>query len=128
MKQDQLPAVPRVLSLLEDLPRRLETERFETLLEGSDWRLERILSTGHSTPEDHWYEQERNEWVLVLTGCGRLVFEDGSERLLGPGDAVLIQAGCRHRVSWTSPEETTVWLALHFETAACRKVSRPRSP
>ncbi len=106
---------PKVLSLLKGLPSNLEEERFETLLESSDWHLERILSTGQSTGEDEWYDQDRSEWVLVLQGAGRLAFDDGSERLLEPGDAMLLPAGCRHRVAWTSPDVTTVWLAFHFE-------------
>ncbi len=117
MIDDPLSA-PRALSLLKNLPAKLEEERFETLLEGSDWHLERILSTGQSTSEGEWYDQEQSEWVLVLQGAGRLAFGDGSERLLEPGDAVLLPAGCRHRVAWTTPDETTVWLALHFKEEA----------
>jgi cupin 2 domain-containing protein len=32
-------------------------------------RIERIVSTGQSTPEDQTYKQESDEWVLLLTGA-----------------------------------------------------------
>jgi cupin 2 domain-containing protein len=34
-----------------------------------------------------------------------------------PGDSVLLPAHCRHRVSWTDPDQVTIWLALHFPAA-----------
>jgi len=43
-----------------------------------------------------------------------LVFDDGEERRLLPGDQLLITAHRRHRVAWTTPERPTVWLALHL--------------
>ena len=32
-----------------------------------------------------------------------------------PGDFVNIPAHKRHRVEWTTPDEPTVWLAVHYE-------------
>ncbi len=31
-----------------------------------------------------------------------------------PGDHVLIEAHCRHRVAWTSDTEPSVWLAVYY--------------
>lgn len=78
-------------------------------------RIERIVSTGQASPVDHWYDQDANEWVILLRGAARLLFEDeAGERLLGPGDYVHIPAHRRHRVLWTDPEQVTVWLAVHY--------------
>jgi cupin 2 domain-containing protein len=90
-------------------------EVVETLLETPHLRLERIVSTGQATPEGQWYDQERNEWVAVLSGSAGLLFEgEGAVRVMRPGDRLLIPAHRRHRVAWTDPQQPTVWLALHY--------------
>ncbi len=111
---------PTVQNMFADVPGTLPEERFEELIRGSQFRLERIISTGHVTPAGQWYDQDDDEWVLVLRGSAQLVFDGESETVsLKPGDYVLIPAHCRHRVQWTDPREPTIWLALHFT---------PRSP
>ena len=52
-----------------DAPHREES--IESLLEGGRFRVERIVSTGQTTPEGEWYEQETAEWVVLLTGGAR---------------------------------------------------------
>jgi len=107
-----------IRNLFADLPAPLPDERFDALLDGDSFRMERIVSTGQATPAGQWYDQEREEWVLVLRGAARLLVEGGGEAVpLGPGDYVRIPAHCRHRVQWTTPDEPTVWLALHFKDA-----------
>jgi len=53
--------------------------------------------------------------VLLVQGAARLWLDGCGERALAPGDHLLIPAGCRHRVTWTSLDEPTVWLAVHFD-------------
>lgn len=106
-------------NLLADLPPPTGAEHFETLVQLDTGRVERIVSHGHSSPADFWYDQESSEWVLILQGRATLEFEgrgDGDrERLeLGPGDAVDIPPHTRHRVAWTIPDQPTVWLAVHY--------------
>lgn len=101
-------------SLLHDLPVHLMDERFDDLVKTSALRLERILSHGHATPEGQWYNQDRDEWVMLVQGRARLLIEGQAEIVLQPGDHVLLPAHCRHRVVWTEPDVITVWLALHF--------------
>jgi cupin 2 domain-containing protein len=85
------------------------------LLATSALRLERIVSDGHATPPGEWYDQERDEWVVLLQGGAGLRFE-GEDRVLvmQPGDYVLIPAHRRHRVEWTEGAQKSIWLALHF--------------
>lgn len=115
-----LPLLPvPVATLLDNLPEHLAEERFETLLETPAFRLERILSQGHATPPGACYDQDRDEWVMLLQGAARLSVEGQAGPLaLKPGDAVLLPAHCRHRVEWTAPDQVTVWLALHFTGGA----------
>ena len=100
-------------NLFTDLPAALPEELFSTLLQTSGIRIERIVSHGQCSPDGFWYDQDQAEWVLVLQGAARLQFED---RLLDmrPGDFVNIPAHKKHRVAWTTPDEPTVWLAVHY--------------
>ena len=91
-------------------------ELFETLVTGAgdsadDFLVERIISNGEVTPEDQWYDQERDEWVAVLEGEACLLFEDGREVRLGCCDHVFLPKHCKHRVIYTS--SPCIWLAVH---------------
>ena len=68
-------------NLFEEIPNSLPKELVEVLAENSDVRIERIVSTGHSSPADFWYDQPRHEWVVLLKGEARLLFEDDGESL-----------------------------------------------
>ena len=74
-------------------------EYTETMLSGDNWRLERIISRGHVSPEGFWYEQNEDEWVTVLRGEGEIMWADGTKCTLKSGESVLIPQKCRHRVS-----------------------------
>lgn len=101
-------------NLFEDIPSTLPSEVIEELVHASEVRIERILSHGQCSPETGWYDQDAHEWVLVLQGAGRVVFDDHREVLMRPGDHLNIPAHCRHRVQWTDPEHITIWLAVFY--------------
>ncbi len=106
----------RTENLFRDIPENVPEELFTELASGGSTRIVRIVSTGHTTPEGEWYDQDDDEWVVVLKGKARIKFADGRDDLeMKPGDHVLLPAHCRHRVDWTSDEEPTVWLAVHFD-------------
>ncbi len=97
------------------LPADRSKELFEAILETGDLKLERIVSTGQATQPGQWYDQDRDEWLVLLSGAAGLLFEgDKVETILQPGDYLLIPAHSRHRVEWTAAGRETVWLALHF--------------
>jgi cupin 2 domain-containing protein len=99
-------------NLFAAIPSDLPEELIETLVESGVVRVERIVSAGHASPMGFWYDQPQHEWVVVLRGAARIQFED--ERVeLRPGDWINIPAHRRHRVEWTTPDEPTVWLAVH---------------
>lgn len=97
------------------LPDALEQEKFDTLVSSETVRIERIVSHGQSSPESGWYDQDENEWVIVLAGEGVLEFENGDDVTLKPGDYLHIPAHQRHRVARTAKDEPTVWLAVFFQ-------------
>lgn len=101
------------VSLFDLTGGRSSEERFERLAGGADVLVERIVSTGQSTPPGEWLEQSRDEWVALLQGHAELSFADGSRTSLSAGEHVLIPAGTRHRVERTSAEPVCIWLAVH---------------
>ena len=102
-------------NLFAEIPDRLPEELTDVLVQSSSVRIERIVSGGHSSPPDFWYDQDEHEWVVVLKGEAQLVLESQSEPVeLKPGDAINIPAHCRHRVERTTPDEPTVWLAVFY--------------
>jgi cupin 2 domain-containing protein len=103
-------------SLLSGLPAGSEAaERFEDLLVRPGARIERIVSSGQSTPSGEWLEQGWDEWVLLVAGGAGLTLEGEAPLALRPGDHLLIPSHRRHRVEWT--ETPTVWLAVHLRVA-----------
>ncbi|TGD98110.1 cupin domain-containing protein [Methylobacterium nonmethylotrophicum] len=90
-------------------------EIVDLLAQGPGARIERIVSTGQASPPGFWYDQPWDEWVVLLAGRADLRLDGEPEpRRLAPGDYLLIPARLRHRVAWTSPDEPTVWLAVHL--------------
>ncbi|MDJ0730698.1 MAG: cupin [Crocosphaera sp.] len=73
------------------LPNSLgDQEFFETIINNKNIKIERIISTGQTTPEGMWYDQEQDEWVILL-----------------------IKAHEKHRVIFTSSDPACIWLAIH---------------
>ncbi|MGE0715769.1 MAG: cupin domain-containing protein [Alphaproteobacteria bacterium] len=113
---------PPTRNLLSPLPPAAAGEHVDALLHGPGIRLERIVSHGQASPEGFWYDQDEDEWVMVLSGAARLTIAgEAADRVLGPGDAVLLPAHCRHRVAWTDPDRPTVWLALFADSLLAAK-------
>ena len=103
-------------NLFADLPDTLPKEVAQVLVDSQSVRIERIVSSGQSSPEGFWYDQDEHEWVVVLSGQAGLMFEHDSEPVhLLPGDCVNIPAHCRHRVDWTAPDKPTIWLAVFYQ-------------
>ncbi len=101
------------MNLFADIPDALPEELVDVLAENDPVRIERIVSDGHASPADFWYDQDQHEWVLLLSGSAVLAFEDHAIEL-NPGDHVLIPAHQRHRVDSTSATEKTIWLAVFY--------------
>lgn len=89
-----------------------EPEKFSEIFNGKI-RIEKILSSGHTTEEGKWYDQAEDEWVILLSGIAILEFEDNSIIEMKPGDYIFIPAHKKHRVTFTSKEPSCLWLAIH---------------
>ena len=104
-----------IRNILSDIQKKADDEAFDTILQAQQFKVERIVSHGHATTKDEWYDQDKDEWVLILKGNAGLLFEGNDETVvLKTGDYINISAHQKHRVEWTDPEEETIWLAIHY--------------
>ena len=94
------------LAPVEDAP--ATGERTSPLATGRGFVVEQILSGELVAPQG--YEQDHDEWVVVLAGAAVLEV-DGTVHQLGAGDWWLLPAGTPHTVVRTEPG--TSWLAVH---------------
>jgi cupin 2 domain-containing protein len=92
-------------------PPAIGSERLATLWSAGAVRVARIESSAHASPDGFWYDQDDDEWVVVLEGDAVIEFDDGDWHALGTGDWIVIPAHARHRIVHTA--ERTVWLAVH---------------
>mgnify|MGYP000096090474 FL=1 len=102
-------------NLFSNIPRHMGDEVFDTILAFDGCDIKRIISKGHQSRPDDWYDQERKEWVMVLKGSAALKFknEDNVVEMI-PGSYVHIPAHCKHKVEWTDPDVETIWLAVYY--------------
>jgi cupin 2 domain-containing protein len=102
-------------SLFEDIPAECPEELFETLCSAENVKIERIVSNGQASPEGFWYDQEQNEFLLVVQGSAGLKIE-GEDHIvvLKTGDYLNIGSHVKHRVEWTASACKTIWLAVHY--------------
>ena len=89
-------------------------EIFEKIISCGEVRIERIVSFGHKSPDDFWYDQHENEWVVVLEGDATIEFDDGEKTRLLRGEHCFITARKKHRVISTCENSATIWLAVFF--------------
>ncbi len=101
-------------NLFENIPQSIPDEIFETIVESNDVKIERIISKGQTSPKDFWYDQDKNEWVVVLQGKATLLFDNNELIELSAGDYINIPAHKKHRVEYTDPGKETIWLAVFY--------------
>jgi len=106
---------PVINNILNNIPKTVTNELFQTLFSNHSIKIERIISQGQCSPIENWYDQAQDEWIIVLEGQAELIFEHDSPIIsLKSGDYLLILAHTKHRVHWTHPEIKTIWLAIHI--------------
>ena len=101
-------------NIFSDIPQNLPEEFFETIAQSDNIKIEKIISDGHTSSPGFWYDQDQNEFVIILKGNAVLEFEDGTTQEMSEGDYQIIPAHKKHRVSYTDTNVKTIWLAVHF--------------
>lgn len=90
-------------------------EHVETihLSENGDVRIEKIVSRGQTTPEGYWYDQETDEYVILIKGSAKLDV-NGEQVALNEGDTLFLPAHVRHRVEETTSNPPCIWVCVHY--------------
>jgi cupin 2 domain-containing protein len=107
--------MPNIYELSQEVS---QLEKFEQIAAGENIQIERIVSTGQTTPSGQWYDQELDEWVILLQGEAELAYADDTRIKLNAGDYLLIPAHTKHRVEYTSVEPPCIWLAVHGQLSS----------
>lgn len=87
-------------------------EFFEEIFRQGNVRVERILSNGQQSAEGFWYDQQEDEWVMLLEGSAAIECDNQHIIEMNAGDYLYIPARKKHRVKWTSSEPACIWLAV----------------
>jgi cupin 2 domain-containing protein len=102
-------------NISKNIPDQLPEELIECIFKRDNIQIERIISKGHITPAEQWYDQDGDEWVMLIQGQAIILYEKDHQTFhLNAGDYLLIPAHTRHRVEWTTPGLHTIWLAVHL--------------
>ncbi len=104
-------------NIFRDNGAKLQEELVEILIsKGNIVRLERVVSPESDTPSKI-YDQDEDEFVIVVRGYAELEFEDegrGWNKVgMRDGDYTEIPAHLKHRVVRTGAG--TTWLALFYK-------------
>lgn len=105
-------------NIFENIKINKDKEQFNDIINTKDVRIERIVSNGQTSEQDFWYDQNENEFVVVLKGRAILQIKQNNEikeYVLNQGDYLNINANIKHRVKYTSLDEPTVWLAVFYK-------------
>ena len=105
-------------NIFENIKVNRDKEQFNDIINTKDMRIERIVSNGQTSEQDFWYDQNENEFVVVLKGRAILQMKQNNEikeYVLNEGDYLNINANIKHRVKYTSLDEPTVWLAVFYK-------------
>ena len=101
-------------NIFANIPSNIPEEIIESLIDSDGIKIERIISKGQVSPKDFWYDQDKNEFVILLKGSAKLLFENDEQIILNAGDYIIIPAHKKHRVEWTDPETETIWFAIFY--------------
>jgi len=88
-------------------------EDFETLFTSTDVLIEKIFTHGEIPVPGNWYDQDKDEWVLLLQGKATIEFTGNELIKLNKGDYLFIPAHVKHRILITSKKPNCIWLAIH---------------
>ena len=99
----------KILNLLS-IPNQSDSEIFETIFKNKNMRVERIISYGQSTPDDFWYDQDEDEFVVVLEGFAKILYDINEIYELKKDESLLIPSHQKHKVIYTT--NPTIWLCI----------------
>lgn len=107
-----MPSSEKTMTNIFSLPTVPLCEELQTaLFSDANIHIERIISYGQTSD---WYDQEQNEFVMLLEGSAQLEYEDGEILTLNKGDSIFIASHKKHRVAFTSSTPPCIWLCIFW--------------
>jgi len=97
-------------NFFSNIPKKSTNEIIEQVLKNEKVKIERIVSYGQTTPKDYWYNQDKDEFVIILNGSAKIKYNDNRVFELNVGDSLYIPSHQKHQVIYT--DNPTVWLAI----------------
>ena len=92
-----------------------DDEIFENLLSNEKLKIERIISPNTINKNANWFNQNTDEWVILLSGSAIIEYSNNYSIVLEVGNYLFIPKNTKHRVIKTHSESgTSIWLAIHF--------------
>jgi cupin 2 domain-containing protein len=111
----------RIANIFADLSRALGQEQFLTLFENDAVTIERIVSRCSSSPPGFWYDQPRDEWVIMLRGHATLEFEGGELFEMREGDYLPSRAVSS--IGWLKPmRRPSGWRCIPNKTSPQKRL------
>lgn len=92
---------------------KTDGESFEQIVSGENITIERIVTNDSFETPGIWYDQDKDEFVVLLQGKAELEFENHEILALNQGDSLMIPAHQVHRVRQVSTSPNCIWLAIH---------------
>ncbi len=92
---------------------KFDGESFEPIVKGENISIERIVTNESIKAPGPWYDQDKDELVVLIQGKAELEFENQELIELNQGDYFLIPAHKVHRVWSVSKSPNCIWLAIH---------------
>src|SRR3989344_6370505 len=104
-----------VNNIFSKIPKSFPKEIFNTIASSNKVKIQRIISRGHKTKDNYWYNQKQNEFVLLIEGSATLLFENNKRTNMKKGDYIIIPKRVKHRVENTSKKGNTIWLTVFYD-------------
>jgi len=101
-------------NIFDNILSNIPEEIIESLIDSNGIKVECIISKGHISPKEFWYDQDKNKFVILLKRSAKLLFENDEQIILSEGDYISIPSHKKHHVEWTDSETETIWLAIFY--------------
>lgn len=88
-KTIEVKAIMKLENIFKQIEDNFDSEIIDSIVNSDNIRIEKIVSKGHISPEGFWYDQEENEFVLLLQGEAALEFDNKNIVHLKRGDYLI---------------------------------------
>ena len=87
-------------NIFDNIPEKFTEEIIENIFIKQNLVIERIVSNGHSTLANHWYDQLEDEWLILLKGEATILLETNNQLITASNEPAADNAGSRGSETW----------------------------